>query len=83
MPRKPHAPIRPEQRRGARYPTGAERDRYRTGDERRFQPSEDQPSEDGEHADEQAFDGDQSYGRGGYAEEVGHRKQKPKPKTED
>jgi|GEM_PF-4573554 hypothetical protein len=76
MPRNRHPPNRPEQRRGARYPTGPERDRYRTGDENRFQPSE-----DNEQADEQAFDGDESYVKGGYAEEVGHRKQKPK--TED
>lgn len=33
----PHAP-RPDQRRGARYPTGSERDPYRTGGERRYLP---------------------------------------------
>ncbi|HEY8538458.1 MAG TPA: hypothetical protein VIL28_06295 [Steroidobacteraceae bacterium] len=65
MPRNRQESNRPERRRGARYQTGPERDRYRTGDERRFQPSKDD--------EKQAFDGDESYPQGGYAEEVGHR----------
>jgi hypothetical protein len=62
-------PNRPERSHGARYQTGPERDRYRTGDEQRFAPERD----DRERRS-RGFEGDRGYSRGGYAEEFGYQR---------
>lgn len=53
--------------RGGRMRSGADRDRYASGNERRYWPDRDERSEG-------AFDGDRSYSAGGYAEEFGERR---------
>jgi len=53
--------------RGGRYQTGTDRDRYRTGGEQRFSPSWD------ERDSYRGYEGDRSYGAGGYPEEFGYR----------
>lgn len=53
--------------RGGRMRSGADWDRYRSGNERRYSPDWDDRSES-------AFDGDRSYAAGGYAEEFGERR---------
>jgi hypothetical protein len=58
---------RPDFGREGRYPTGSDRDRYRPGDEQRFSPSWD------ERDSARGYEGDRSYGAGGYPEEFGYR----------
>lgn len=58
-------------KRPGRYPTGADWDRYQTGREQRYAPEWEgrrQPA---------GFEGDRSYEAGGYAEEVGYRRDAP------
>jgi len=49
--------------------SGSERDRYRSGDEQRYQPER----QGGGRSDEPGFRGDRSYASGGYQEETGYR----------
>jgi osmotically-inducible protein OsmY len=61
--------LRPDYGRGARYHSGTDRDRYRTGREQRFWPERgrQQIGRGG------AYEGDRRYGQGGYREETGYR----------
>lgn len=78
----PHVP-RPDSRRGARYPTGSDRDRYRTGGEHRYWSDRgyreetgygefDNPQWRGEGASEQYFGTGSHYG-GGFGTAPGSR----------
>jgi osmotically-inducible protein OsmY len=58
---------RPDSERGARYQTS--NDRYRTGREQRYSPEGERYRSGGERG----FEGDRSYGQGGYREETGYR----------
>lgn len=55
--------------RSARYQTGADWDRYRTGGEQRYSPDR-EPHRGASYG---GYEGNRSYPAGGYAEEFGHR----------
>jgi osmotically-inducible protein OsmY len=59
---------RPDYGRGARYQSGTERDRYRTGGERRYWPERDRPPRQ-----PGGYPGNRAYEQGGYGEETGYR----------
>lgn len=72
--RNQQGPGRPEDWRGGRqgrgehYPTGADRDRFQSGDERRYSPDRDDRSARG------GYEGNRWYSAGGYPEEFGYRR---------
>ena len=63
-------PPAPERDRGARYQSGTERDRYRTGREQRYWPERDRQQGWREGG---GYQGDRRYAQGGYREETGFR----------
>ncbi len=64
-----HPGPRPERGGGARYQTGTERDRYRTGREQRYSPEGDRQ----QAGRESGYEGNRRYPQGGYREETGFR----------